>query len=45
MTTDRPYRKGLTKEEAIHEIEKQKGKQFNPVIADAFINAYKKGKF
>ncbi|MFA5272517.1 MAG: HD domain-containing phosphohydrolase, partial [Candidatus Omnitrophota bacterium] len=42
MTTDRPYRKGLTKEEAIHEIEKQKGKQFNPVIADAFINAFNK---
>ncbi len=44
MTTDRPYRKGLTKEEAIREIEKEKNKQFNPVIADAFINAYRKNK-
>lgn len=44
MTTDRPYRKGLTKEEAIREIEKEKNKQFNPLIADAFINAYKKNK-
>ena len=44
MTTDRPYRKGLTKEEAICEIEKGKDKQFNSIIADAFLNACRKGK-
>ena len=44
MTTDRPYRKGLTKEAAIREIEKEKNKQFNALIADAFLSAFRKGK-
>ena len=35
MTTDRPYRKGLTKDKAILEIQKCINKQFNrkPVVA------------
>ncbi len=37
MTTDRPYRKALTIEEALTEIEKCRGSQFDPDIADAFI--------
>jgi putative nucleotidyltransferase with HDIG domain len=36
MTTDRPYRKALTAEVAFAEIEKMKGKQFDPVAAEAF---------
>jgi len=44
MTTDRSYRKGLTRETAIRIIEDERNKQFNPVIADAFLNACKKGK-
>lgn len=44
MTTSRPYRAGLSKEEAAALIESEKNKQFNPIIADAFLNAYKKGK-
>ena len=45
MTTSRPYRHAsLSKEEAARLIESEKNKQFNPIIADAFLNAYKKGK-
>ena len=36
MTTDRPYRKALSPEVAFAEIEKMKGKQFDPVAAEAF---------
>jgi HD-GYP domain-containing protein (c-di-GMP phosphodiesterase class II) len=43
MTTDRPYRKGLSKEEAAKVIWKNRGEQFSPVIVDAFLRAYKKG--
>jgi HD-GYP domain-containing protein (c-di-GMP phosphodiesterase class II) len=35
MTTDRPYRKGLTKDAAVREICRQSGKQFNPALAEA----------
>lgn len=47
ITTKRPYRQGnglLSKEEAASLIESEKNKQFNPLVADAFLNAYKKGK-
>ncbi len=37
MTTNRPYRQGLSWEEAIAEIVKGKGTQFDPVMADAFL--------
>ena len=43
MITDRGYNKVKTKEEAIEEIEKCKGKQFDPNIAEIFINILKKG--
>jgi PAS domain S-box-containing protein len=42
MTSDRPYRKGLTTEEAISEIENLSGKQFDPEIAEVFIELLKK---
>lgn len=38
MTSDRPYRKGMTMNEAIIEIQNCKGAQFDPQIADIFIN-------
>jgi HD-GYP domain-containing protein (c-di-GMP phosphodiesterase class II) len=44
MTTDRPYRRALSKEEAAAEIERQKGKQFDPEIAAVFLELYKDGK-
>ena len=37
MTTDRPYRKGLSKETALEEIERQAGAQFDPDIAKVFV--------
>jgi putative nucleotidyltransferase with HDIG domain len=37
MTSDRPYRKALSQEEAISVLEKNKGKQFDIRVVDAFI--------
>lgn len=37
MTTDRPYRKAMTTEEALQEIEKCAGSQFDPDVARHFI--------
>ena len=37
MTTDKPFRKRLDREEALEEIERGSGTQFHPVIARAFI--------
>lgn len=37
MTTDRPYRKGLTFERAIEEILNGRGTQFDPDLATAFV--------
>ena len=42
MTSDRPYRKALTPEEAVREIEKHKGAQFDPRVVEAFLNSYAK---
>jgi len=36
MTSDRPYRKARTKEQAIEELMKFSGKQFDPEIVDVF---------
>ncbi len=36
MTSDRPYRRRLSAEEAIEEIEKESGRQFDPEIAEVF---------
>lgn len=44
MTSDRPYRKGLTDETAINELQKYAGVQFDPDVVRAFIDAYKDGK-
>lgn len=37
MTSDRPYRKALTKEEALNEILKNAGTQFHPILAEKFV--------
>jgi putative nucleotidyltransferase with HDIG domain len=37
MTTDRPYRAGLSHEEALAEVERNVGTQFHPVVARAFV--------
>ncbi len=37
MLSDRPYRKALTIEETMKEVERQKGKQFDPELAMLFL--------
>jgi len=37
MTTDRPYRRGLSPEEGLSEIERNAGTQFHPTVAKAFV--------
>jgi putative nucleotidyltransferase with HDIG domain len=37
MTSDRPYRKGLSDQAAVDEIRRNRGTQFDPEVADAFI--------
>lgn len=44
MTSDRPYRKGLLCDEAIVEIEKGMGSQFDPEIAKVLISMLEKGE-
>jgi HD-GYP domain-containing protein (c-di-GMP phosphodiesterase class II) len=44
MTTDRPYRKGLSKEWAIKELRRCSGTQFDKEVVEAFVQAYGKGE-
>lgn len=39
MTTDRPYRKGLSRDVAIEEIRRGSGTQFDPTVVNAFLRA------
>jgi len=41
MISDRPYRKALSKEQAIEELKKEAGKQFEPALTDAFLELLK----
>ena len=43
MTSTRPYRKALSKEEACRELEKGAGKQFHPELVKAFLRAIDHG--
>ncbi|MEO8289495.1 MAG: HD-GYP domain-containing protein [Gaiellaceae bacterium] len=38
MTTDRPYRAALSAEEAVAEIERNAGRQFDPAVASALLS-------
>ena len=44
MNTNRVYRSRLTKEHIIDEIEKNKGRQFDPKIADIMLRLLREGK-
>jgi len=44
ITTDRSYRKGLTREVAMVEIQNFSGKQFNPKPVQALLQLYNKGE-
>jgi response regulator RpfG family c-di-GMP phosphodiesterase len=43
MVTDRPYRKGMSQEETLAEIERCRNKQFDPEIAGYFVEMIKNG--
>jgi HD-GYP domain-containing protein (c-di-GMP phosphodiesterase class II) len=43
MTSDRPYRKGLSKTIAVQELIDCSGSQFDPVVVEAFLQAYRQG--
>ncbi|MFC1621316.1 HD-GYP domain-containing protein [Candidatus Omnitrophota bacterium] len=42
MISGRPYRKAMTKQEAVEEVMKNAGTQFDPKVAEAFFNAAKR---
>ncbi|OGF67151.1 MAG: hypothetical protein A2Y62_08900 [Candidatus Fischerbacteria bacterium RBG_13_37_8] len=42
MTSDRPYRKAMSHEEAIAVLLREKGKQFHPKVVDAFLHILQK---
>ncbi len=44
MTSDRPYRNALLREEAFHELKRCCGTQFDKGLVDAFIKAFGMGK-
>jgi len=44
MTSDRPYRKAMSEEMALKELKDNRGTHFDPVIVDAFMRAWKKGR-
>jgi len=44
MTSDRPYRNAMTPEEALNEIKKNAGKQFDPNIVDVFLEMMNEGR-
>jgi putative nucleotidyltransferase with HDIG domain len=44
MTTERPYRASLTRDDAVSQITKVSGKQLNPRISELFLELLKEGK-
>ena len=45
MASDRPYRPGLSMDDAIAEIVRCRGTQFDPDIVDAVVRAVDNGSF
>ena len=45
MTSDRPYRPALSPGEAIAELERCSGAQFDPEVVDVFVTAWRQGAF
>jgi HD-GYP domain-containing protein (c-di-GMP phosphodiesterase class II) len=44
MITDRPYRRALSKEEAVEEIKRGNGGQFDPQVASILLELYQEGR-
>jgi HD-GYP domain-containing protein (c-di-GMP phosphodiesterase class II) len=45
MTRDRPYRKRMTCDEAINEIKKYSGVQFDPKVVNIFLDIVEESKY
>lgn len=45
MVSDRPYRKGMSVNRAIAELEANKGIQFDPFIVEVFVDMIREGEF
>jgi putative nucleotidyltransferase with HDIG domain len=45
MTSDRPYRKALTVEQAMEELVRFKGSQFDEMVVDCMLDLYHQGEF
>ena len=45
LTNERPYKRAWSLEEAATEIMRQRGRQFDPAVVDAFINLVERGLF
>ncbi|MEJ5202746.1 MAG: HD domain-containing phosphohydrolase, partial [Anaerolineales bacterium] len=45
LTSDRPYRRRWSKEEAVEYIREQAGKHFDPKVVEAFLQLISQGKF
>ncbi|MFQ5886865.1 MAG: HD-GYP domain-containing protein, partial [Anaerolineae bacterium] len=43
MTAERPYRRALTEEEALAELEKGAGIQWDPKVVEVFVKIYEGG--
>ena len=44
MISDRPYRKGMPIEQAVVELKRNRGTQFDPTVVDAMIKLYEEGQ-
>ncbi len=44
LTHDRSYRRGVSVEDAADEVKKERGKQFDPKVVDAFVNLLRRRK-
>jgi putative two-component system response regulator len=42
LTSDRPYKKAFTHDEAVEIIRQDKGKQFDPSLVDVFLSVSEK---
>ena len=40
MTSDRPYRKAMSHDAAIKELQDYSGRQFDPTLVDIFLSIY-----
>lgn len=45
LTNERPYKRAWSLEEAATEIIRQRGRQFDPAVVDAFVNLVERGLF